>query len=108
MKKIVALVGVVTLAGCSATMPEMGTAQPVHYECEFGRVFQITFNEDKALLQLPKDDYALKRVESASGMKYTSDDGMPDISTAIIFQGKGDKARLDLGRVVLKNCTVIK
>lgn len=108
MKKLFAFTALGLLAGCSSSMPEMGTAQPVHYACDAGRNFQITFNEDKALLQLPKEDYALKRAVSASGMKYISDDGMPDISAAIVFFGKGDEARLELGRVVLKNCTVIK
>ncbi|MDD9176366.1 hypothetical protein ERW49_16420 [Aliivibrio finisterrensis] len=108
MKKLLAFTALGLLAGCSSTMPDMGTAQPVNYQCDGGKNFQITFNEDKALLQLPKEDYALKRAVSASGMKYISDDGMPDISAAIVFHGKGDEARLDLGRVVLKNCTVIK
>lgn len=108
MKKLFALAAVMTLAGCSTTMPDMGTAQPVHYTCEAGRNFQITFNDDKALLQLPKEDYALKRAVSASGMKYISDDGMPDVSKTIVFHGKGDSAILELGRVVLKDCTVIQ
>lgn len=108
MKKLLVLAAFGLLAGCSSSMPEMGTAKPVHYQCEEGRSFQITFNEDNALLQLPKEDYALKRAVSASGMKYISEDGISDMSTAITFQGKGEKARLDLGRVALKNCTVIK
>lgn len=108
MKKLSMLVGGLFLAGCSSTMPDMGTEKPIHYECDAGKRFQITFNQDKALLQLPSDDYALKRVVSASGMKYISDDGMPDISSMIIFEGKGETARLDLGRVVLKNCIQIK
>lgn len=108
MKKLFAFTALGLLAGCSSSMPEMGTAQPVHYACDAGRNFQITFNEDKALLQLPKEDYALKRAVSASGMKYISDDGMPDISAAIVFFGKGDEARLELGRVVLDHCKVIK
>lgn len=108
MKKLFAFTALGLLAGCSSSMPDMGTAQPVHYVCDAGRNFQITFSDDKALLQLPKEDYALKRAVSASGMKYISDDGMPDISAAIVFFGKGDEARLELGRVVLKNCTVIK
>ncbi|MGR6840354.1 MliC family protein [Aliivibrio wodanis] len=108
MEKIFTFSVLGLLAGCSATMPDMGTAQPIHYQCDNDRNFQITFNKDKALLQLPKEDYALKRAVSASGMKYISDDGMPDISTTIIFQGKGNEASLDLGRVLLKNCTVMK
>ncbi|PQJ88575.1 MliC family protein [Aliivibrio sifiae] len=108
MKKLLVLIAFGVLAGCSSQMPDMGTAKPVHYQCEEGRNFQITFNEDKALLQLPKEDYALKRAVSASGMKYISDDGMQDVSTAITFLGKGDEARLELGREVLKNCMVMK
>ena len=92
MKKLFAFTALGLLAGCLSSMSDVGTAQPVHYACDAGRNFQITFNEDKALLQLPKEDYALKRAVSASGMKYISDDGMPDISAAIVFFGKGDEA----------------
>ncbi len=63
----------------------MGIEQPINYQCDGGENFQITFNEDQALLQLPQEDYALKRTIPASGMKYILDDGMPDISAAIVL-----------------------
>ncbi|WP_063661752.1 MliC family protein [Aliivibrio fischeri] len=107
MKRLLVLAIFGILGGCSSTVtPDMGSAKPVHYECEAGRNFEITFNNDDALLTLPKEEYVLKRAVSASGVKYVLNDGMPDVSSAIVFHGKGDEAMLELGRVVLKNCAV--
>ncbi|MUK27800.1 MliC family protein [Aliivibrio fischeri] len=109
MKRLLVLAIFGVLGGCSSvTVPDMGSAKPVHYECEAGRNFDITLNNDDALLKLPKEEYVLKRAVSASGMKYVLNDDMPDVSSAIVFHGKGDEAILELGRVVLRNCTVSK
>ncbi|OCH05213.1 MliC family protein [Aliivibrio fischeri] len=109
MKRLLVLAIFGVLGGCSSvTVPDMGAAKPVHYECEAGRNFDITFNNDDALLKLPKEEYVLKRAVSASGMKYVLNDDMPDVSSAIVFHGKGGEAILELGRVVLRNCTVSK
>ncbi|MDD9196075.1 MliC family protein [Aliivibrio sp. S3MY1] len=109
MKRLLVLAIFGVLGGCSsATVTDMGTAKPIHYECDAGRNFDITFNNDDALLTLAKEEYLLKNAVTASGMRYVSSELIEDSGTAVEFLGKGYEATLELGPVVFNNCVVVK
>ncbi|RTZ16149.1 hypothetical protein EJ063_10250 [Vibrio aquaticus] len=98
-----------TLMGCSYSAVEpkseyMGDFK--HYSCQDNKSFKVAYmpNEPKALLRLPEHDYRLAQVRSGSGAKYILDDGTSESLNPVTLFTKGNEARLELGRVVYKNC----
>jgi|GEM_PF-1045494 len=105
---LIALVGV-GLIGCSFNAVEPKSAYQgefKNYACQDDKSFKVAYmpNEPKALLRLPENDYRLARVRSGSGVKYILDDGTSETLNPVTLFTKGNQARLELGRVVYKNC----
>ncbi len=110
MKKtwsIPVLIIVTALVGCSqsAVVKDDTSSQFMTYQCESNRSFDVAFPEhEKAVLRLPDHEYRLTQVAAGSGTKYILDDGTAEILNSVTLHTKGDNARLELGRVIYKNC----
>lgn len=101
------------LLGCthSAVVKEGELKQAanfVTYQCESNHSFDVAYLDEQALLRLPKSEYRLKQVPAGSGTKYILDDGTAELLNRITLRTKGDFARLELGRVVYRNCSIDK
>lgn len=97
------------LMGCSFSAVESQSdyqGEFTTYSCQENKSFKVAFmpNEPKALLRLPENDYRLARVRSGSGAKYILDDGTSETINPVTLFTKGKEARLELGRVIYKNC----
>lgn len=109
MNALLAFLAGTTLFGCSHSAIDReadDTYQFVTYQCESNKQFEVAYliEEQAALLRLPKHDYRLIQVPSGSGAKYILDNGTKPILNPVTLHTKGDDARLELGRVVYKNC----
>ncbi|MGB1321232.1 MAG: MliC family protein [Vibrio gallaecicus] len=111
MKKtwsIPVLIIVTALVGCSQSAvvkDDTSGSQFMTYQCESNRSFDVAFPEhEKAVLRLPAHEYRLTQVAAGSGTKYILDDGTAEILNSVTLHTKGDNARLELGRVIYKNC----
>ncbi|MFM2590712.1 MliC family protein [Vibrio sp. TBV020] len=105
---LMAVIGV-SLVGCSYSAVEEKSAYQgefKNYACQDDKSFKVAYmpNEPKALLRLPENDYRLARVRSGSGSKYILDDGTSETINPVTLFTKGNEARLELGRVIYKNC----
>ncbi|MCC4818915.1 hypothetical protein BCU85_01870 [Vibrio lentus] len=100
----------VALVGCSkSATPETESAasdnQFVAYQCESDVSFEVAYlDNEKAVLRLPENEYRLTQVPAGSGTKYILDDGTSELINSVTLRTKGDNARLELGRVVYRNC----
>ncbi|MGF1754840.1 MliC family protein [Vibrio makurazakiensis] len=98
----------IALVGCSKSAAPEGVVpddQFVTYQCESNASFDVAFLEgEKAVLRLPKHEYRLVQVAAGSGVKYILDDGTAELLNNVTLRTKGENARLELGRVVYKNC----
>lgn len=97
------------LTACSYNAVERDSAYQgdfTFYQCSADKTFKVAFmpNEPLALLRLPEHDYRLVQVPSGSGTKYILDDGTAQTLNPVTLYTKGKEARLELGRVVYKNC----
>ncbi len=107
---LVASLCTVALVGCSkSAAPETESAtsdnQFVTYQCESDVSFDVSYlDNEKAVLRLPDNEYQLTQVPAGSGTKYILDDGTSEMINSITLRTKGDNARLELGRVVYRNC----
>jgi len=105
---IPSLIVVTALVGCSQSAvvdDDTSVSQFMTYQCESNRSFDVAFPEhEKAVLRLPDHEYRLTQVVAGSGTKYILDDGTAEILNSVMFHTKGDNARLELGRVIYKNC----
>jgi membrane-bound inhibitor of C-type lysozyme len=98
-----------TLVGCSQSAvveQDLSIGEYITYQCESERTFDIAYGDQKALLRLPDNQYRLKQVVSASGTKYILDDGTAELMNGITLFTKGEHARLELGRVIYRNCRI--
>lgn len=100
----------VALVGCSkSAAPETESAtsdnQFVTYQCESDVSFEVAYlDNEKAVLRLPENEYRLTQVPAGSGTKYILDNGTSELINSVTLRTKGDNARLELGRVVYRNC----
>lgn len=105
---LVASLCTVALVGCSKSAAPDSTAsdnQFVTYQCESDVSFDVAYlSNEKAVLRLPDNEYQLTQVPAGSGTKYILDDGTSEMINSITLRTKGDDARLELGRVVYRNC----
>ncbi|WP_299688360.1 MliC family protein [uncultured Vibrio sp.] len=96
------------LVGCSkSAAPDNAISDEgfVTYQCESDTSFDVAYLEnEKAVLRLPKHEYRLTQIPAGSGIKYILDDGTSELINRVILYAKGDNARLELGRVIYKNC----
>ncbi|MBI2312687.1 MAG: MliC family protein [Betaproteobacteria bacterium] len=62
---------IVALAGCAPVEPR--ALKPVHYACEDGRAFSVTYDSEgeSAIIEIERMRFALIREPSASGAAYT-------------------------------------
>lgn len=109
MKALWVLVAGMALLGCSHSAVEHKDDEThafVTYLCDSNKQFEVAYLRDQqsALLRLPKHDYRLTQVPSGSGAKYILDNGTKPILNPVTLHTKGDNARLELGRVVYKDC----
>lgn len=76
------------------------------YQCSAGETFKLALmpNDYAALLRLPKRDYRLIQVPSASGSQYVLDESIDQVLNPVTLHTKGKEARLELGDTVYKNC----
>ena len=105
---LVASLCTVTLMGCSkSAAPDSATSdnQFVTYQCESNVSFEVAYLDKKAVLRLPENEYRLTQVAAGSGTKYILDDGTGELINSVTLRTKGDNARLELGRVVYRNCS---
>ncbi|MCZ4294490.1 MliC family protein [Vibrio sinaloensis] len=105
---LTAMIGLV-LTACSYNAVERDSAYQgdfEFYQCSADKTFKVAFmpNQPLALLRLPEHDYRLVQVPSGSGTKYILDDGTAQTLNPVTLYTKGSEARLELGRVVYKNC----
>jgi len=100
----------IILVGCSQSASingEVKESQFVTYQCESDKTFDVAYLPDeKAVLRLPKHEYRLTQVAAGSGTKYILDDGTAELLNSVTLRTKGDIARLELGRVIYKNCSL--
>ncbi|MFL9759785.1 MliC family protein [Vibrio cyclitrophicus] len=105
---LVASLCTVALVGCSKSASLDSAAsdnQFVTYQCESDVSFDVAYlSNEKAVLRLPENEYQLTQVPAGSGTKYILDDGTSEMISSITLRTKGDDARLELGRVVYRNC----
>ncbi|ROQ86957.1 MliC family protein [Vibrio crassostreae] len=105
---LVASLFTVALVGCSkSAAPDSAASdnQFVTYQCESDVSFDVAYlSNEKAVLRLPDNEYQLTQVPAGSGTKYILDDGTSEMINSITLRTKGDDARLELGRVVYRNC----
>lgn len=105
---LVASLCTVALVGCSKSAAPNSAAsdnQFVTYQCESDVSFDVAYlSNEKAVLRLPDNEYQLTQVPAGSGTKYILDDGTSEMINSITLRTKGDDARLELGRVVYRNC----
>ncbi|MCG9545128.1 MliC family protein [Vibrio sp. Isolate33] len=105
---LVASLCTVALVGCSkSAAPDSAASdnQFVTYQCESDVTFDVAYlSNEKAVLRLPDNEYQLTQVPAGSGTKYILDDGTSEMINSITLRTKGDDARLELGRVVYRNC----
>ncbi|MCG9638974.1 MliC family protein [Vibrio sp. Isolate34] len=105
---LVASLCAVALVGCSKSAAPDSTAsdnQFVTYQCESDVSFDVAYlSNEKAVLRLPDNEYQLTQVPAGSGTKYILDDGTSEMINSVTLRTKGDDARLELGRVVYRNC----
>lgn len=105
---LVASLCTVALVGCSksaAPDSEASNNQFMTYQCESDVSFDVAYlDNEKAVLRLPDNEYRLTQVPAGSGTKYILDDGTAEVMNSITLRTKGDNARLELGRVVYRNC----
>ncbi|MBY7730701.1 MliC family protein [Vibrio bathopelagicus] len=98
----------VALVGCSkSAAPDsvVSDDQFVTYQCESDASFKVAYlGNEKAVLRLPDNEYRLTQIAAGSGTKYILDDGTSELLNSVTLRTKGDNARLELGRVVYKNC----
>lgn len=98
----------VALVGCSqSAAPDVAVSddQFVTYQCESDASFKVAYlGNEKAVLRLPENEYRLTQIAAGSGTKYILDDGTSELINSVTLRTKGDNARLELGRVVYKNC----
>lgn len=100
---LVASLCTVALVGCSKSAAPDN--QFVTYQCESDVSFDVAYlSNEKAVLRLPDNEYQLTQVPAGSGTKYILDDGTSEMISSITLRTKGDDARLELGRVVYRNC----
>lgn len=98
----VALVGCSKSAALDNTVPDN---QFVTYQCESDVSFEVAYlDNEKAVLRLPDNEYRLIQIAAGSGTKYILDDGTSEVVNSVTLRTKGDNARLELDRVVYKNC----
>lgn len=105
---LVASLCTVALVGCSKSAAPDGEAsnnQFMTYQCESDVSFDVAYlDNEKAILRLPDNEYRLTQVPAGSGTKYILDDGTAEVMNSITLRTKGDNARLELGRIVYRNC----
>ncbi|WP_135456026.1 MliC family protein [Vibrio echinoideorum] len=107
---LIASLCTVALVGCSkSAAPETESAtsdnQFVTYQCESDVSFEVAYlDNEKAVLRLPNNEYRLIQIAAGSGTKYILDDGTSEVVNSVTLRTKGDNARLELDRVVYKNC----
>ena len=105
---LIASLCTVALFGCSkSTAPDGAVSddQFVTYQCESDASFKVAYlGNEKAVLRLPENEYRLTQIAAGSGTKYILDDGTSELINSVTLRTKGDNARLELGRVVYKNC----
>ena len=107
---LIASLCTVALFGCSkSAAPETESAvsddQFVTYQCESDASFKVAYlSDEKAVLRLPENEYRLTQIAAGSGTMYILDDGTSELINSVTLRTKGDNARLELGRVVYKNC----
>lgn len=110
--RLIALTAVMTaLMGCTHSAiqsDDVAGADFLEYQCESDRGFEVAFLSDQeaAILRLPKHDYRLIQIPSGSGSKYILDDGTSEELNSMTLYTKDDSARLELGRVIYRNCQV--
>ncbi|WP_394139790.1 MliC family protein [Vibrio chagasii] len=106
---LVASLCTVALMGCSKSAAPDSTIsdnQFVTYQCESDVSFEVAYlDNEKAVLRLPENEYRLTQVAAGSGTKYILDDGTGELINSVTLRTKGDNARLELGRVVYRNCS---
>jgi membrane-bound inhibitor of C-type lysozyme len=106
---ILSSVIIAALAGCTHSAiqtEEVASADFIKYECESDRSFEVAYlvEQEAAILRLPKHDYRMIQIPSGSGTKYILDDGTAEKVNPMTLYTKGEGARLELGRVIYKNC----
>ncbi|MGF1799282.1 MliC family protein [Vibrio gigantis] len=105
---LVASLCTLALVGCSkSAAPDSAVSDNkfVTYQCESEVSFDVAYlGNEKAVLRLPDNEYQLTQVPAGSGTKYILDDGTSEMINSITLRTKGDNARLELGRVVYRNC----
>ncbi len=101
----------ITLFGCSQSALESTdfTGEFTQYQCDSAKAFQVGYmpSQNKALLLLSETRYRLIQVPSGSGTKYILDDGPAEKINPVTLFTKGADARLELGRVIYKNCQIV-
>tara|TARA_Y100001960_G_scaffold201774_1_gene210881 strand:- start:1840 stop:2184 length:345 start_codon:yes stop_codon:yes gene_type:complete len=110
-KRTLIFSALLSLMGCTQSAiesPNSFKGEWKTYLCESGKSFQVGYmsKQDKALLRLPKHDYRLIQMPSGSGTKYILDDGTAEKLNPVTLYTKGEEARLELGRVIYKNCQI--
>ncbi|MBW3694323.1 hypothetical protein EK599_01355 [Vibrio sp. T187] len=108
MTWLFASLGSLLVMGCSQSA-SVGDSIPdgkfTRYQCESNSSFEVAYlNDGKAVLRLPQHEYRLVQVAAGSGTKYILDDGTAELLNSVTLHTKGEKARLELGRVIYKNC----
>ncbi|QFT10575.1 MliC family protein [Vibrio sp. THAF190c] len=97
------------LMGCSQSAvveKDISSGEYMTYQCESERTFDVAYGDEQAVLRLPDNQYRLKQVVAASGTKYILDDGTTELMNGITLFTKGEHARLELGRVIYRNCRI--
>ncbi|WP_164684056.1 MliC family protein [Vibrio maerlii] len=114
MKRAVTIIlGAIVLSGCTKKAFIDSDELPVglsytSYQCEGNKGFQIAFDGDEfAYLNSSSKDYRLAKYPAASGMKYILDDGTKPPINGVTFIAKGDDARLEVGNILFRNCTLV-
>ncbi|MGY3568986.1 MliC family protein [Vibrio paucivorans] len=97
------------LAGCTQSAVNGDTlndSQFMHYQCGADKSFDVAYltESEEAVLRLPDNEYRLVQVRAGSGTKYILNDGTAELMNPVTLRTKGKEARLELGRVIYKNC----